>query len=100
MNMEPSPSTQMPLGNAGRVNFLREEMLDTPGAAEEDWSLPERGLVMHVVTTGCLTPSISCGAKRLQLQAVVRRPSSMPALTCHRRDLPGHSPRVTRIPSD
>ena len=66
MNMEPRPSTQMPLGNAGRVNFLREEMLETPGAAEEDWSLPERGLVMHVVTRGCLTLRFSGGAKRRQ----------------------------------
>jgi len=70
MNMEPRPSTQMPLGNGGRVNFLREEMLETPAAAEEDWSLLERGLVMHAVTTGCLTPSINCGAKRRQLHAV------------------------------
>jgi len=66
MNMEPRPSTQMPLGNAGRVNFLREETLETPAAAEEDWSLLEGGLVMHPVTTGCLTLRFSGSAKRRQ----------------------------------
>lgn len=48
MNIEPRPSTQMPVGN----------VRSAPAAAEEDGWLLERGLFMHVVIEGWLTESV------------------------------------------